>query len=232
MFSISELTKLLIALLLVISNTMASTLPVNAASPIQALIERLIGRREPRTIPGRREPRTIPGRRPTNLTDICVIFPNTSSSAKVWTRQPRFTWRGDAKYVVVKNRQERDPFFWQRSDQQPDVPPLMPGDYKLFVAADKAKSGSFEPFRIVSDLEYLKIAQELAELELGEKNRTLVRLSNEQHALQRISYFVEKGLLIDAVQTLFDIQNPSSQIRKQQEDLMQKVCSPSSSDSK
>jgi hypothetical protein len=221
MFSISRSSKLFIALLLMMLSTISSTLPVNAANPIQALIDRFIPRRTPKT---------IPGRRPTNLTDICVIFPYTSSPAKVWTRQPRFSWRGNAKYIVVKKAQEPEP-IWQRSDQQPDVPLLMPGDYRLFVSVDKAQSSSFKPFQIVSNIEYLKIAQEL--VELGEKNRTSkVKLSDEQRALQRISYFVEKDLLIDAVQTLFDVQNPSSLIRKQREELIQKACYPSSLDSK
>jgi hypothetical protein len=176
----------------------------------------------------KRNPTTIPGRRPGNSSVECSLIPNfkDSKAIKIWNRQPSFFRLKETGYITLKDH-DTNAIVAKQSivDFQKfsiDLRSIKPGEYRLLLTTDVAVQSSFTLIEMINETEHQKIEQALAKLEIKD-------LDPESIALKRSEYFADQDLILDAIETLFKLDNPSATIIAHQNKLIESLCPPGSS---
>lgn len=173
------------------------------------LIEKILGLLQPRQIPG--------GSRAGNgiiCTDSPVFKPDRPL---LWTRQPLFVWRGDAKSVrVIEASSKR--VIWEKevdsSTEQLRIDrPLEFGKRYLWQVVTDPGNDVNNPkveFQIVDKSQWQKIDRELKTLD---QSFAIQKLDTEQIALERVKYFAQMQMWGDITEIVNSLPD---QVRKNQ----------------
>jgi hypothetical protein len=171
----------------------------------------------------KRNPTTLPGRRPGNSLVECSLIPNfkDSKAIKIWNRQPSFFQLKETGSVTLKDP-DTDTIVIKKSIVNVqkfsiDLRSIKPGEYRLLLTTDIAVQSSFTLIEIMNETEYQKVKQALDQLDIKD-------LDPESIALKRSEYFVDQDLIVDALETLFKLDNPSATIITHQDKLIERLC--------
>jgi hypothetical protein len=202
---------LLTALLTTLFSSIIPSTPVQA-NPLDTFLNFL-----------KRNPKTIPGRRPSTLFATCELIPPGADAKplKIWNRQPSFFSLSVTGYMTLIDAKtnvivaENPTVDIQKNTI--NLRDFKPGVYRLSLSKNKAVRSSFTPIEIMTDLESQKVTQQLTSLDLK-------GLDPETIALKRSEYLIDQDLIIDAIETLFKFENPSSNLITYQNQFIETLC--------
>lgn len=168
------------------------------------------------------------GSRPTGT--LCLITPGVDTV--LWSTKPLFVWQGS--YDVLGVRPEGNyPIMWSdiapvqnQSVKQSNYTnqPLEPGKtYEWVFFVDATRRSPLNPvrFQVMGAKERAAIAKDLQALETRLKTQ---KVSQEEMALARTNYFVEKGLQADALQQIYSVEQPSVELQNIKREIEKKLC--------
>ncbi|GAB1541031.1 hypothetical protein NUACC21_37000 [Scytonema sp. NUACC21] len=175
---------------------------------------------------------------------VCPIAPGLLETYVVWHERPLFIWHGEGTQISVRDRETQTVLWTQAlkgSDRQMSYngkEPLQPGKlYQWQLLGTKTSSSdrnNWTTFQIMPATEREKIATDLQTLEqkLGAS-----KASKEEIALKKADYFLNYNIKqevaqnneapnawSDALQTLFEIENPSSSFIKERQGYVVGLC--------
>ncbi|MDX2240021.1 MAG: hypothetical protein NW224_04985 [Leptolyngbyaceae cyanobacterium bins.302] len=214
-----------------------TSLPIEAISPV--VLESFLGRSElaqappqPRSKPvfwqRRKDPRTIRGM-------ICTLAPGLIDTLNVWHDRPLFIWQGQGIQLRVRDYNQRDKILWEhpitaqaplRYDGQDALQPGQLYQWQV-VAPDPANSNrrvnqnNWETFRILPAEQRQTIATDLRTLEQRLQQQ---KASAEDIALSKAEFFADRELWSDALQVLYEVNNPSDQFVQQRSTYVTGLC--------
>jgi hypothetical protein len=136
----------------------------------------------------------------------------------LWSDRPLFLWRGSAGKIALQDYDTNQP-LWSRtvsaSSQQVvyDGKPLQPGKvYEWLILANDAPKAR-TTFAVMEASERNRLAPELQTLD-----------TTATPALEKARYFSDRGLWSDALQALYTVQNPSSQVLQARQEMLAYLC--------
>jgi len=161
---------------------------------------------------------------------ICLITP--VNNAQLWTTQPLLVWQGG--YSAIGIRSKGSPSMsWEDAGSVKTQAgkrlsrlskALVPGkEYEWGFFADQNLRSPIEAisFRVIDGQQRDEIEQALQVLEIQLKAQNA---SEEAIALERTNYFVKKRLWADALQEIYSVKQPSTELKKIIQDVEKKVC--------
>lgn len=167
---------------------------------------------------------------------ICSI--TLQKNDTVWNTTPLFIWQGTLfPTIALRESEESLPWWRETAGENEDEVwqlayteiPLEPGKqyewlFYLLHIDDPESPTEIVQFQVLESEARDQITVELdelaAKLELEEANE-------EEIALAKAEYFLEAGLLSDALQTVFAVSNPSGILIETQNALVQEICNSS-----
>lgn len=167
------------------------------------------------------------GRRP--AVNVCMVTPgNVGDSKIIWSDRPLFLWQGRfSKIGLASSVEANQTTFWNQpitrgqNSANYTGKPLQPGKtYYWWFAVGKSPTG-FVEFQVMKPQERQKISNSLRKLEQQEKNP-------EKLALKKTKFFLEQKpqLWSDALQSAYSVENPSPELVKIREEILQDWCQP------
>ncbi|MCY6493860.1 hypothetical protein [Leptolyngbya sp. GGD] len=177
---------------------------------------------------GWRRPRISLGTR-----GICILTPGSIRKFSVWNTRPLFLWKGRISQITVRDRETKKILWVQAirpTDQQiyyTAPTPLQSGkQYEWTFANPVSSTSRWLAFDVIPIEQHTQIATDLQTLEKQWKSKGE---STEAIALQKASYFVDRNLWSDALQALYEIENPSQSFSQQRQAYVKDICSSRSS---
>lgn len=186
---------------------------VTAENPWTNLWQQIVRRRD------QEPPRTSRGL-------ICPIVPQLIEQRVMWRDQPIFVWKDQVERVSVSVYPATQAPVWQRTglgNVQSVVysgPLLQPGQQYLW----KAQRGSKLTQVIFEILDQPARAQITAELTQLEARLRRQQATPEARIQQRVQFFLDKNLFLDAIQELHTAPHPSPALKKLQQQIGQLSC--------
>ncbi|MDX2240703.1 MAG: hypothetical protein NW224_08480 [Leptolyngbyaceae cyanobacterium bins.302] len=224
----------LLALLAIAPSGQQQPAPVSAQSMMaqaqaswKGLVDTIFGRKEPRDSgPIRRG-----GPRPP---DLCWVTPTD----KVWTLRPSLVWLGSGQLVSVRPKGEETVLWQPIASTQKDIVQqmstrhvlvsqiqLQPGEYEWLFFDPTTRSLKLRvPFQVLGGRERAVITTALAELETQLKT---TRSGAEEIALQQANFFAQRQLWSDALQAVYSVKSPSTELQRVAERIETEICKPS-----
>lgn len=155
------------------------------------------------------------GSRPSEA--ICLISPDVNR--EIWSDRPLFLWQGKVGEIGVRLKGGNKNFWSQPVTQPGGViytgKPLQPGkEYEW-----AANNNTFVPFQIMTAQQRQRTTQELNNLE-----NQLKGASPEDIALAKVDYFIEHKLLSDALQQVYSVEKPSTELAAVRQDILTQMC--------
>jgi hypothetical protein len=173
---------------------------------------------------------------------LCAISPGLIGKLDSWSDRPLFLWQGEGSQIRVRDYHQRDQILWEASVSKAQASlryegPVMlqPGQqYQWQIVSSvnpvasnartlnrPTKQGTWETFRILPSEQRQAIATELRTLEqtLQQQNASV-----EDIALSKANFFVDRDLWSDALQVLYEVQNPSAQFVEQRSTYVAGLC--------
>ena len=179
----------------------------------------------------KRNPTTIPGRRPGTPFESCELIPRLANDKflKIWNRQPSFFTPKVIRYVKIRDSDLTNSLVLETPifnfiKFSIDTQSIKPGKYNLSLSTEITVESSFIKIEIIDETERQRISRELAALNLK-------GLDQEVIALKQVEYFIDNDMAIDAIETLFKLDNPSSSIIEYKQQLVKKLCETGSNNS-
>lgn len=166
--------------------------------------------------------------------DLCMISPDAPRQTRiVWSDRPLFLWQGQVKKIELTNISNNTKFWDQTVEkiqqQTYTGKPLQPGKtykWEVFIGDSPAK---FVKFRIMESQQRDRITAELNALE----NQLKAKGANaEAIALAKAEYFAKYNLWSDVLQQAYSVQQPSAELAKIIEEIPQRLCADTPSDSR
>lgn len=156
----------------------------------------------------------------------CIISPvYDRNGVPVWNVRPSLVWKGDTGEVEVV--QKKRSFGKQNVERvqenyqsQYSGESLLFGEiyeWKLFTIAKQSRL-----FRLVEPPQRNQVTTDLQKLQAQLKAE---RATPESIALRRAEVFQQYDLASDALQELFSVQNPSPELKKLKQDVVNEFCS-------
>lgn len=159
--------------------------------------------------------------------EICPITGQIGKQPLVWNDRPMFIWQGQAAQLRLR-LDDAQTMLWTRSLSQADQAtiaetPLQPGQtYEWQVLKADAKDSDRQKwvsFQVMPQADRAQIAQDLKAIE--QKSRTMPA---EQLALEKAAYFVDRSLWSDALQSLYEVKNPSAEFVAKRRSMIADLC--------
>lgn len=172
----------------------------------------------------KRRPRTRLGVR----SGVCMVSPGLIDKYTTWHDRPLFVWQGNGSQVNIRNRENKTVFWTQKingTEQQVAYngkDSLPPGLYQWQVlGTNSSVPNSWTTFEVMSTTERDTIKSELLSLE---QQLQAKGASKEEIALKKAEYFGDRELWSDAVQTLYQVENPSASFVEQRRSYVASLC--------
>jgi len=166
---------------------------------------------------------------------LCLITPeNQENLVTLWHNRPVFVWQGKIGGIGIRQANS-DQIIWRQPIAASDTEsvnrvaytgdPLEPGQTYHWVIFDQAEDSQpirFIPFTILNGKQRDRIRVRLIILaaQLKEKGAT-----TEEMALERANYFSKQQLWSDALQEVYRLDNPSTEVRDIRGELSTQLCS-------
>jgi hypothetical protein len=168
-------------------------------------------------------------RRPLGTRGTCPIAPGLLGKRLIWHERPLFLWQGRGVELRVRDRATSQ-VIWrqaleaaQESAVYSGTIPLQPG--KLYQWQVTGRSDNWHTFDMMPTAQRQTIAAELQSLERQQQS---MGASPEAIALKKAEFFADQELWSDALQTVFEVNNPSTAFVEQQEAYVRSLCTVSS----
>jgi hypothetical protein len=183
-------------------------------NPIQAILKIILGGPKPRPVDGSR----------TGPVVNCMPYSADGQPIALYTRSPLLVWQGRPSLLTLKTSMEATEDYWSAEPGKEKVQainkPLTPGQsYWLKLERTNALDQVFmgRSLRVMTDAERQPHQQALGLL--------AERSSSEQDlAVKKLDYFTSQGLWVDAVQALYEVDQPSEVFRQERSKLVDTWC--------
>lgn len=162
----------------------------------------------------------------------CAVSPGLVGKYTIWHDRPLFVWQGKGTQVSVRDRENQTVLWTQPLNAtEQEVP---------YNAQDSLQPGKLYQWQILgteslgSDLNYWTTFEVMpterrdqikSELQTLEQQLRAKRASQEEIALQKADYFANREFWSDAVQTLYEVENPSASFVEQRRSYVANLCS-------
>lgn len=173
---------------------------------------------------------------------VCFVSPGLLENKNIiWSDRPFFLWKGVSLTQEIRlyspfNPSQKQEVIWRQEIQQssPSISfqaiqytgkPLAAGktyDWEIFDRASKAQEK--RSFQVMEIEEREQITTELQSLEAQLKSG---QATDEEIAIERANYFLEKQLWSDALQSMFEVKNPSPELHQKIQELLGELCNTS-----
>jgi hypothetical protein len=180
-----------------------------------------------------KKPRTV---RTANGQTLCLISPGLISVGvtggfRIWHRRPLLIWQGEGTKIVMKQFDGAKATLWD-SPVSTGVESLaypenydalqIGGKYTWEVVNTQLKNNKLVPqFGILAQAEWDQVATGIADLE-----QKLKESSAEDLAIAKAEFFEQRNLWSDALQVLYQVENPSADFVEQRRSYIQGLCKP------
>ncbi|MEM8614581.1 MAG: hypothetical protein AAGF93_21395 [Cyanobacteria bacterium P01_H01_bin.105] len=172
--------------------------------------------------------------------ELCLITPTPGGGEipAIWHEQPVIVFNpGIIEKIALRDETAYDPndpykSFWEyrptptTSHVVYDGEPLQSEriySVDIYLDADDESPTTFPIFQLLSEDSRQQIATELALQTTPKNNNDLP--TEDWTAIQQADYFIERGLRLDAIQALFNVDSPSPELATMQQQMIESVCS-------
>ena len=165
------------------------------------------------------------------ITAQCLISPAVpGTEATTWHNQPTFVWQGELGHFKVVNT-ENDEVLWEYTPSAEETHiryagvPLHAGQYYKWQIYESEHSDSaqyFPEFKIVDAETHQDIENHLATID--EEMASTPEVTDEAIAISKAQYFIDESLEIDAIQTLFSVEDPTQDLVIGQQEILEQSC--------
>jgi hypothetical protein len=178
-----------------------------------------------------KKPRTV---RTANGQPLCLISPGLISREvmggfRIWHRRPLLIWQGEGTKIVVKQFDGAKAILWESPVSTGVESLAYPANYDALqiggkhtweVVNTQLKNNKLVPqFGILGQAEWDQVAAGIAELE-----QKLKGSSGEDLAIAKAEFFEQRNLWSDALQVLYQVENPSADFVEQRRSYIQGLC--------
>jgi Domain of Unknown Function (DUF928) len=173
---------------------------------------------------------------------VCLVSPGLLEAKNIlWSDRPLFLWQGVSLTQEIRlyspfNPTQDQKVIWRQEIKQvsPELTfqeiiytgtPLEAGktyDWEIFDRASKAQEK--RSFQVMDKEKRQDITTELQSLETRLKSE---QATDEEIAIEKANYFVEKQLWSDALQSMFEVKNSSTELRQKIQELLGELCNTS-----
>lgn len=160
--------------------------------------------------------------------EICPLSPAAiGGTAEIWSDRPLFLWQGEARRIALYMEDGRT-IVWQRfapigrGSASYTGKALQPGaTYVWKVFTQRSEPVMVLPFRVMDAIRREQVTTDLIALEtqFASKEGTA-----EQLSLQRTNYFISNRLMSDALQEIFSIKQPSTELKSLLQQVSTQFC--------
>jgi hypothetical protein len=157
---------------------------------------------------------------------ICPVIPQLISQRVIWRDRPIFVWKGQAEKISVFDFANPQQPIWTRDRLGNDNSvtyagkPLNPGTRYLW----KAETGTEISQVIFQTLERSTRDQVTAQLMQLETQLNYQQVMPEERFQQRVQFFLNQNLFLDALQELYTVSLPSPELKALREQIVQVSC--------
>ena len=163
--------------------------------------------------------------------DLCLLAPaRTGEETTIWHQRPIFIWQGTIGKLEVVDEATGD-LLWQYEPTPEETfvsyggDRLTPGDTYLWRVYDSAASENpiaFPPFTILPAINRLLIANGLSVAQ----ERAIAEANEQENPpeLARANYFAFRELPVDALQSLFTVEDPSLDLVEGRAAVVESMC--------
>ncbi|MEO0825177.1 MAG: hypothetical protein AAFW84_06370 [Cyanobacteria bacterium J06635_15] len=172
------------------------------------------------------------------LPDFCAVT-SYADPIQVWHLQPIYLWQGAERPVAIRPDGDTDNTLaadvtvesaTELNVAQSSENPLQPGesyDWILYDRLDPEQEIMVEPFQVMTIAKRHQVTTALEQLVEDLDNQGA---SAEEIALAKANYFLEQGLMVDAVQSMFLVEEPSSDLLASRTAMVDTLCNPEALD--
>lgn len=157
---------------------------------------------------------------------ICPVIPQLISQRLIWRDRPIFVWKGRAEMISVFDFADPQQPIWTRDLMGNDNSvvyagkSLKPGSRYIW----KAKTGTEISQVIFQTLEQSARDQVTAQLMQLETQLNYQKVTPEERVQQRVQFFLNQNLFLDALQELYTLPQPSPELKALREQIVQVSC--------
>lgn len=157
---------------------------------------------------------------------ICPVIPQLMSQRVIWRDRPIFVWKGKAEMISVFDFADPQQPIWTRDRLGNDNSvvyagePLKPGTRYIW----KAETGTEISQVIFQILERSTRDQVTAQLTQLETQLNYQKGTPEERVKQRVQFFLNRNLFLDALQELYSMPQPSLELKALREQIVQVSC--------
>ena len=152
-------------------------------------------------------------------------MPQLAERRVIWRDRPIFVWKGKAETVSVSNFPESKQTGWTQKKLENvnsvvySGAPLKPGTRYLWKAAGDKFSQVI--FQTLEQPERDRVTAELMRLETKLQQQ---KITAEAKVQQRVQFFLNQNLFLDAIQELYTVPQPSPELKILQQKIVEMSC--------
>jgi hypothetical protein len=157
---------------------------------------------------------------------ICPVVPQLAERRVIWRDRPIFVWKGKAETVSVSNFPQSKQTGWTQKKLENvnsvvySGAPLKPGTRYLWKAEGGGKFSQVI-FQTLEQPERDRVTAGLMQLETKLQQQ---KITAEAKVKQRVQVFLNQNLFLDAIQELYTVPQPSSELKILQQKIVQVSC--------
>lgn len=165
---------------------------------------------------------------------VCLISPGKLGKQLIWSDHPLFIWQGKTPQSKINLYSAASNYNYQKDEQLIWQKTISPNTQTMAYAGEKLQPGFTYDWEIIShqktdrpSIILMKESQRdmiAAELTAIENQLQAADATTEEIAIAKADYFIRQKLGSDALQQLYTVQNPSSNLTKQIENIEQYLC--------
>lgn len=166
--------------------------------------------------------------------NICEVSPGLLGDVNViYSDRPLFLWQGKASNVTISlytpfNWEKDQEILWSETVNSGSQKVLYPGkpleagkiyDWQLFTEQESPQRRI--SFQVMSLEKRDRISKELEQLKIQLTNKGV---TSEEMTLVRANYFAQQDLWSDVLQELFSLENPSTNLTNNLQEIVKYIC--------
>jgi hypothetical protein len=162
----------------------------------------------------------------TSRGSICPVVPQLINRRVIWRDRPIFVWKGKVSTVSVYKFADSQQPIWttDRLGSNNTVvyagEPLQPGTRYIWKGETRS-AVSQVIFQTLAQAERDRVTAQLTQLEMQLQQQ---KATPEAKLQQRVQFFLEQNLVLDAIQELYTVSPPSAALKELQQKIMSKSC--------
>lgn len=165
---------------------------------------------------------------------ICLLSPGKLGKQIIWSDRPLFIWQGTTPQSEINLYSAASNYDYQQDEQLIWQETILPNTETIGYAGEKLQPGFTYDWEIIShqktDRPSIILMEQSqrdlisAELTAIENQLEATDANTEEIAIAKADYFIRQKLGSDALQQLYTVENPSSNLTEQIENIEQYLC--------